>query len=131
MVRKRKITGWKWWIWWVLWQVRLKRKMWQVIDGDVAVLTSQRGRRALDNEYLAQSDLGIVRMRRMFIEALEKPSRLATCRTRDGGSDNDPVVSWPLFTAQEARPPLKDFTRGARQSPTRYWRSIPWEEIPD
>ncbi len=72
MVRKRKITGWKWWIWWVLWQIRLKRKMWQVIDGDVAVLTSQRGRKALDNEYLAQSDLGIVRMRRMFIEAMDK-----------------------------------------------------------
>lgn len=75
MVRKRKITGWKWWIWWTLWHVRLKRKMYDVIDGDVAVLTSQRGQQALDHEYLAQSDLGIVRMRRMFVEAFDKRAR--------------------------------------------------------
>ena len=72
MVRKRKITGWKWWIWWTLWHLRLKRKMYEVIAGDVAVLTSQRGQKALEREYLAQSDLGIVRMRRLFVEAFDK-----------------------------------------------------------
>ena len=70
MVRKRHITGWKWWLWWTLWQVRLRRKMWAVIDADEAVLSSQRGARALDNEFLAQSDMGIVRLRRMFTDAL-------------------------------------------------------------
>lgn len=71
MVRKRRITGWKWWLWWTLWQLRLRRKMYDVIDADEAVLVSQRGGRAIENEFLAQSDLGIVRLRRMFAETLD------------------------------------------------------------
>ena len=68
MVRKRRITGWKWWIWWTLWQLRLRRKMWEVLVDDEAVLASQGEGRALDNEYLAPSDAGIVRMRRLFTD---------------------------------------------------------------
>jgi len=72
MVRKRRITGWKWWIWWTLWQLRLRRKMWEVIVDDEAVLASQGGGRALNNEYLAQSDVGIMRMRRLFTDEWKK-----------------------------------------------------------
>ena len=75
MVRKRRIAGWKWWIWWSLWHLRLRRKMYDVLDGDEAALTSQRGRDALDNEFLAQSDLGIVRMRRLFADAHARLAR--------------------------------------------------------
>jgi phenylpropionate dioxygenase-like ring-hydroxylating dioxygenase large terminal subunit len=72
MVRKRKITGWRWWIWKVLWHVRLKRKMWQVIHQDEAILGSQRGRYCLEKENLVQSDAGVAHMRRLFHEALKK-----------------------------------------------------------
>jgi phenylpropionate dioxygenase-like ring-hydroxylating dioxygenase large terminal subunit len=72
MVRKRKITGWKWWLWKLLWRVRLERKMWEVIDQDVAILTSQRGSAAPENEYLVQGDTGIVHLRNLFREAVAK-----------------------------------------------------------
>ena len=77
MVRKRRITGWKWWLWWSLWHLRLERKMWQVINQDEDILISQRGTACLDDEFLAQSDMGIVRMRQMFAEALkgDRPER--------------------------------------------------------
>ena len=75
MVRKRRITGWKWWVWRALWHLRLRRKMYEVIAGDEAALASQRGRRALDGEFLAQSDLGIVRMRRLFADAHDRRPR--------------------------------------------------------
>ena len=72
MVRKRRISGWKWWLWRALWRLRLERKMWQVIDQDEDILISQRGTACLDDEFLAQSDMGIVRTRRMFTDALER-----------------------------------------------------------
>jgi phenylpropionate dioxygenase-like ring-hydroxylating dioxygenase large terminal subunit len=72
MVRKRKITSWKWWIWRALWYVRLKRKMWDVLDQDEDILLSQTNGQALRSEYLVQSDMGIVRMRNMFREAYRK-----------------------------------------------------------
>ena len=75
MVRKRRITGWRWWIWRALWHLRLRRKMYDVLDGDEAALTSQRNRAALDGEFLAQSDLGIVRMRRLFADAHDRRAR--------------------------------------------------------
>jgi phenylpropionate dioxygenase-like ring-hydroxylating dioxygenase large terminal subunit len=72
MVRKRKITGWKWWLWKALWHVRLERKMWQVIDQDELILLSQRGRESLDSEYLVQGDTGLVTLRNLFREAVAK-----------------------------------------------------------
>jgi phenylpropionate dioxygenase-like ring-hydroxylating dioxygenase large terminal subunit len=72
MVRKRKITGWKWWLWKALWHVRLERKMWQVIDQDEAILRSQDNEQALNSEYLVQSDSGLVRLRGLFRDALKE-----------------------------------------------------------
>jgi len=72
MVRKRKITGWKFAIWWVLWHLRLERKMWDVIDQDEAILFSQRASKALDGELLTQGDSGILLLRKLFREALAK-----------------------------------------------------------
>ncbi|WP_161993320.1 aromatic ring-hydroxylating dioxygenase subunit alpha [Lacisediminimonas profundi] len=71
MVRKRKITGWKWWLWKALWHIRLEKKMWQVIDQDVAILSSQDGTTCLDHESLVQSDAGIATMRKLFREAAQ------------------------------------------------------------
>lgn len=72
MVRKRQIAGWRWWVWWSLWQLRLRRAMWGVMDGDEMVLLSQRGTDCIEDEYLAQSDLGIIRMRQMFAAELDR-----------------------------------------------------------
>ncbi len=72
MVRKRKITGWKWWLWKFLWHVRLEKKMWQVINQDVAILTSQRGTYCLEKENLVQSDAGVATMRKLFRDALAR-----------------------------------------------------------
>lgn len=72
MVRKRKITGWKWWLWKALWHMRLEGKMWQVINQDVAILLSQRGTYCLEKENLVQSDVGLATMRKLFREALQK-----------------------------------------------------------
>ncbi len=72
MVRKRKITGWKWWLWKMLWHVRLERKMWQVIDQDEAILLSQGNSRALESEYLVQGDAGLVQLRNLFREAVAR-----------------------------------------------------------
>jgi phenylpropionate dioxygenase-like ring-hydroxylating dioxygenase large terminal subunit len=72
MVRKRKITGWKWWLWKALWHIHLEKKMWQVIDQDFAILASQGGRTSLDHELLVQSDAGLVTMRKLFREAAQK-----------------------------------------------------------
>jgi hypothetical protein len=72
MVRKRKIAGWKWWLWKALWHIRLERKMWQVIDQDEAILLSQENGQALNSEYFVQSDMGLVRLRNLFREALRE-----------------------------------------------------------
>jgi phenylpropionate dioxygenase-like ring-hydroxylating dioxygenase large terminal subunit len=77
MVRKRKITGWKWWLWKVLWRVRLEKKMWQVIDQDEAILLSQGGGATINSEYLVQSDMGLVRIRNIFRDALRKRRKAA------------------------------------------------------
>jgi phenylpropionate dioxygenase-like ring-hydroxylating dioxygenase large terminal subunit len=81
MVRKRKITGWKWWLWKALWHIRLERKMWQVINQDEAILLSQDNGHALNSEYLVQSDTGLVKLRNLFREAL-KEQCIATGRDR-------------------------------------------------
>lgn len=75
MVRKRKITGWKFAIWWLLWHLRLERKMWDVINQDEAILASQRASEALDSELLTQGDSGILLMRKLFREALAKDQK--------------------------------------------------------
>jgi phenylpropionate dioxygenase-like ring-hydroxylating dioxygenase large terminal subunit len=77
MVRKRKVTGWRWWLWKALWHIRLERKMWAVIDQDEYILVSQANGEALKSEYLVQSDMGIVRMRNLFREALRKQREAA------------------------------------------------------
>ena len=77
MVRKRRITGWKWWLWKALWHVRLERKMWQVIDQDETILLSQGNGMALTSEYLVQSDMGLVRLRNLFREALRQQRKSA------------------------------------------------------
>jgi phenylpropionate dioxygenase-like ring-hydroxylating dioxygenase large terminal subunit len=68
MVRKRRITGLKWWLWAVLWSLRLKRKMYKAMDQDEAILVSQRGQQALESERLRQSDLGVARLRSLFLK---------------------------------------------------------------
>ena len=78
MVRKRKIRGWKFAIWRFLWQVRLERKMWQVIDQDEAILFSQRAAHALDSELLTQGDSGILLLRKLFREALARQRKSPT-----------------------------------------------------
>jgi phenylpropionate dioxygenase-like ring-hydroxylating dioxygenase large terminal subunit len=77
MVRKRKITGWKWWLWWVLWHLRLEKKMWEVINQDEAILASQRGSSSLNSEFLMQGDAGVVHLRNLFREALGKKDAAA------------------------------------------------------
>ena len=72
MVRKRKITGWRWQLWNLLWHVRLEKKMWQVIDQDEAILASQRGTDGLDHEHLTQSDIGIATMRKLLGQAVRQ-----------------------------------------------------------
>ena len=66
MVRRRRITGWKWWVWWTLWQIRLRNISQGVQDQDEVLLRSQQGPVARANEHLAQSDVAVVRMRRML-----------------------------------------------------------------
>ena len=85
MVRKRKITGWKWWLWALLWHVRLENKMWQVIDQDEAILASQRTGEALTSEFLVQGDSGLVTLRNLFREAVAKQ---ATSRDDHPQHDN-------------------------------------------
>lgn len=72
MVRKRKITGWRWQLWRFLWHLRLERKMWQVIDQDEAILLSQRNASATEDEYLVQGDAGLVALRNQFRAELAK-----------------------------------------------------------
>jgi phenylpropionate dioxygenase-like ring-hydroxylating dioxygenase large terminal subunit len=64
--QKRHITGWKWALWKLLWKLNLRSKAFGVVNQDRLVLQSQRGLSARDNEYLAASDVGVVRMRRML-----------------------------------------------------------------
>ena len=75
MVRKRRITGWKFAIWWVLWHLRLERKMWDVLDQDEAILASQRGSEALGSEHLTQGDSGLLMLRKLFRAAAAKEQR--------------------------------------------------------
>jgi phenylpropionate dioxygenase-like ring-hydroxylating dioxygenase large terminal subunit len=64
IVRRRHITGWKWWIWWALWQIRLRKISQGVQDQDEILLRSQQGPLARSEEHLAQSDIGVARLRR-------------------------------------------------------------------
>ena len=66
MVRRRRVTGWKWLVWQVLWHLRLRNISQGVQDQDEVLLRSQKGPLARSNEHLAQSDVGVVRLRRML-----------------------------------------------------------------
>ena len=66
MVRRRRVTGWKWLIWQVLWKLRLRNISQGVQDQDEVILRSQQGPVSRANEHLAQSDIGVVRMRRVL-----------------------------------------------------------------
>lgn len=74
--QKRKITGWKWLLWKTLWGVFLRRKALSVVEQDRAILHSQRNTESRSYEFLAQSDIGVARMRRMLADEWKRQQKV-------------------------------------------------------
>ncbi len=64
--RMRRVSGWKRLLWRTLWRLFLERMAWNVIEQDRIILESQRGLQSRLREHLVQSDIGLIRFRRMM-----------------------------------------------------------------
>jgi phenylpropionate dioxygenase-like ring-hydroxylating dioxygenase large terminal subunit len=73
-LRLRRSAGWRRALWRLLYRAFWERQHWKVIEQDRAMLESQRGLDSRRFEHLAQSDLGVVHLRRLLER---KPERLA------------------------------------------------------
>jgi phenylpropionate dioxygenase-like ring-hydroxylating dioxygenase large terminal subunit len=65
-VRMRRVSGWKRLLWRSLWRIFLERMAWNVIEQDRIILESQRGLQSRFREHLIESDIGVIRFRRML-----------------------------------------------------------------
>ena len=70
--RQRQVSGWRRWLWRGLYKGFLEHKHWLVLEQDRAALEAQRGIESRLHEHLAQSDVGVVRMRRFFQQELAR-----------------------------------------------------------
>jgi phenylpropionate dioxygenase-like ring-hydroxylating dioxygenase large terminal subunit len=70
--RQRQVSGWRRWLWRGLYHGFLEYKHWLVLEQDRAALEAQRGIESRLHEHLAQSDVGVVRMRRFFQQELAR-----------------------------------------------------------
>jgi hypothetical protein len=65
----RRVSGWQRRLWDALYGLYLERNHWQVLEQDRRILESQRGLSSRLWEHMAQTDIGVVRLRRMLNEA--------------------------------------------------------------
>src|SRR5260370_26569504 len=63
------VGGWRRQLWDVLYGLYLERNHWNVLEQDRRILESQRGLSSRLWEHMAQTDIGVVRLRRMLNEA--------------------------------------------------------------
>ena len=68
-LRMRHVFGWQKRLWDVLYGLFLERNHWNVLEQDRRILESQRGLSSRLWEHMAQTDIGVVRLRRMLNEA--------------------------------------------------------------
>lgn len=68
-LRLRRSAGWRRALWRALYRGFWERQHWKVIEQDRAMLESQRGLDSRRFEHLAQSDLGVVHLRRLLEQA--------------------------------------------------------------
>jgi phenylpropionate dioxygenase-like ring-hydroxylating dioxygenase large terminal subunit len=65
-VRMRHVDGWKRTLWRNLYKIRLERLSFNVVEQDRLILESQRGLQSRLAEHLAQSDVGVIRLRKLL-----------------------------------------------------------------
>ena len=65
----RHVSGWQRQLWDRLYGLYLERNHWNVLEQDRLILESQRGLSSRLWEHMAQTDIGVVRLRRMLNEA--------------------------------------------------------------
>jgi phenylpropionate dioxygenase-like ring-hydroxylating dioxygenase large terminal subunit len=68
-LRMRHVSGWQRQVWDLLYGLYLERNHWNVLEQDRLILESQRGLSSRLWEHMAQTDIGVVRLRRMLNEA--------------------------------------------------------------
>ncbi len=71
-LRYRKLTGWKRHLWRSLYKLFLDRNHWAVLEQDRVTMEAQRGIESRVNERLAPTDLGTIRLRRLFQRELAR-----------------------------------------------------------
>ncbi len=65
-VRMRHVQGWQRTLWRNLYKARLEGKSFQVVEQDRVILESQRGLQSRLAEHLSQSDVGVIRLRKLL-----------------------------------------------------------------
>ena len=71
-LRLRHVAGWQRALWRSLYKLRLEANHWRVLEQDRAILESQRGLSSRLWEHLSQTDVGVIRLRRILNEAFER-----------------------------------------------------------
>lgn len=65
-LRYRKVTGWKRTLWRNLYKYRLEARHWNVLEQDRQMLETMDGLQARLGEHLSQTDVGVIRLRKIF-----------------------------------------------------------------
>jgi len=71
-LRYRQLSGWRRHLWRTLYKGFLEHNHWLVLEQDRMALEAQRGIESRLHEHLAQSDVGVVRLRRYFQQELAR-----------------------------------------------------------
>jgi phenylpropionate dioxygenase-like ring-hydroxylating dioxygenase large terminal subunit len=71
-LRLRHVAGWQRALWRFLYKARLEANHWRVLEQDRAILESQRGVSSRLWEHMSQTDVGVIRLRRMLHQLYEQ-----------------------------------------------------------
>ncbi|HEY7064250.1 MAG TPA: aromatic ring-hydroxylating dioxygenase subunit alpha [Chloroflexota bacterium] len=71
-LRYRRLSGWKRALWRGLYKLYLERNHWAVLEQDRVAMEAQRGIESRVHEHLAPTDVGTIRLRRLFQQELAR-----------------------------------------------------------
>ncbi len=75
-LRYRKVSGWQRRLWRFLYKTRLEKRHWAVLEQDRVMMENIDGPEARIHEHLSQTDIGVIRMRKMLNVAYNEQQKI-------------------------------------------------------
>jgi nitrite reductase/ring-hydroxylating ferredoxin subunit len=103
-MRYRQVSGWQRILWRSLYKLYLERNHWAVLEQDRVAMEAQRGIESRLNEHLAPTDLGTIRLRRLFQQELARQREVyAGAGRANGHTSAEATPSEPVELPSVAR----------------------------